>query len=288
MKACIYKPCDALSACIDNYMIVDIDWKQIASMPTVWRLIPFGQASMLFLFGDPHSYSLTGAAESMQQTSRAFLVGQLTKPIWLQFTGHTRLLKIQFKPSGIRQLLPLNMEEFTNVPSIDLEAVWGASVHHLLEQFHSAATDEACIACLDQFLQKRLLPHNDSTAYVAYTIEQLHRQNGNMNLQSLERKLGITNRHLERLFRNRVGLTPKELSKIIRLNHAFSCIEKNPAMSLTSLSYESGYYDQAHFSKDFKKIAGVSPSKLIAQTSSELFVTHGKCFVKKMPAVYAN
>jgi transcriptional regulator GlxA family with amidase domain len=179
------------------------------------------------------------------------------------------------------------MEEFTNVPSVDLQAIWGSAVNQLMEQISEAAEDSQRAALFNHFFEDRLLPQQGAAAYIDYTIRQLEAHNGNINIQHLEKKLGISCRHLERLFRARVGLTPKEISKIIRLNHAFSCLEKQPAMSLTTLSYESGYYDQAHFSKDFKKIAGISPSKLISTKSSELFVTHGKCFVKNRPPALA-
>lgn len=280
MNVQLFQPGELLSPYIENYMLVDIDWRNMPSPATVWRLIPFGQISMLFLYGDPHGYNVTGAAAPMENTSSAFIVGQLTKPLWLKFSGRTQLIKIQFKPAGIRRLLPFNMDECTDVPSIDLETVWGAAVRALPEQLHSAKDNKQRVLLLEAFLEKRLLPAHEQAAYIEYTIRKLESGRGNINITGLEAKLGITGRHLERLFKARVGLTPKEIGKMIRLNYAFTCLEKNPGMSLTSLSHESGYYDQAHFSRDFKKIAGISPSRLLAANSSELFVTHGKCFMK--------
>lgn len=284
MKAELYKPCAALSKYVDNYMLVDIDWKNTAGLANVWRLIPYGKISMLFLYGDPHEYSLKGANDAMQKTRQAFLVGQLTEPIWLKFTGRTRLIKIQFKSSGGQRFLPVNMEEFRNVPSLDLEAVWGGVIKDLLEQLEEASSDVDRINKLDRFLEKRLLPKPDLVDYVDYTIQQMKACNGNLAIKGLEQKLGISTRQLERLFRTKIGLSPKEMGKLIRLNAAFSSLEADPEISLTSLSYEAGYYDQSHFSRDFKSIAGVSPTKLFSENSKELFVTHGQCFLKKTPA----
>ncbi|WP_190300366.1 AraC family transcriptional regulator [Rufibacter hautae] len=282
MKAELYKPSPALSKYIDNYMLVDIDWRNTESVSTVWRLIPYGKVSMLFLYGEPHEYSLNGSADAMQRTRQAFLVGQLTQPIWLKFTGHTRLIKIQFKSSGAQKFLPINMEEFKNVPSLDLEAVWGGSIHFLLEQMEEASSDAERISRLNSFLEKRLLPQQDLVDYVDYTIQQMKLTNGNVPIKGLEQKLGISTRQLERVFRYKIGLSPKEMAKLIRLNNAFSCLEAEPAISMTSLSVDAGYYDQSHFSRDFKSIAGVSPTKLLAESSKELFVTHGQCFMKQV------
>ena len=141
MKAEIFKPSAALSKYIDSYMLVDIDWRNTPALANVWRLIPYGKVSMLFLYGDTHEYSLKGSIEHMQHTRKAFLVGQLMRPIWLKFTGHTRLIKIQFKSSGAQRFLPVNMEEFRNVPSLDLETVWGRAVNEFLEQLEETIGD---------------------------------------------------------------------------------------------------------------------------------------------------
>lgn len=285
MKAEIFKPSSCLSKYIDNYMLVDIDWRNTTELANVWRLIPYGKASMLFLYGDSHQYSLQGATEFMQHTRRAFLVGQLVQPIWLKFTGHTRLIKIQFKSSGLQRFLPVNMEEFRNVPSLDLEAVWGNVINEFLEQLGESLSDTERINKLNIFLEKRLLPQAELIDYVDYTIQQMKATAGNLSIKSLEQKLGISTRQLERLFRKKIGLSPKEMSKLIRLNGAFSSIETDPGISLTSLSYEAGYYDLSHFSRDFKSIAGISPNKLFSERSKELFVTKGQCFLKQSPVV---
>ncbi|MBO9727975.1 MAG: AraC family transcriptional regulator [Chitinophaga sp.] len=278
MKADIYQPSLPLSRYIDNYMIVDIDWKAVNQEYAVWRLIPFGQTSMLFLYGDLHQYNMEGAQFDMLQTRRAFMVGQLTKPIWLKFSDHTRLVKVQFKPGGIHQLLPVNMQEFTNVPSVDLEAVWGYTVNLLLEQLFEATSDEQRVALMNQFLEARLYPASGLIDYVDFSIQQLRKNKGNVAVQQLEDQLGISSRHLERLFRTRIGLSPKELGKIMRLNFALSRL-KEADISLCAVSHDAGYYDQSHFSRDFKSIAGVAPSKLLSESATELFVTNGKCFI---------
>jgi AraC-like DNA-binding protein len=290
MKAQIIKPSPGLSGVIDNYMLVDIDWQRLAAegaaaMASVWRLIPYGKVSMLFVYGDAHQYSLDGAGEAMHTTRHAFLVGQLTKPIWLKFAGHTRLIKIQFKAGGLSQLLPMNLDEFTNVPSLDLEAVWGRAVNDLVAQLHEAGTDAQRIGLLNAFFERRLQPRKDVIDYVEYTLSQLHQTGGKLAIKGLEDKLGISSRQLERLFLAKVGLSAKQMGKIIRLNGAFAQLEAQPALSMTALSYELGYHDQAHFCHDFKAIAGVSPSKLLSQTGGELFVTHGQCFLKQKPPV---
>ena len=72
----------------------------------------------------------------------------------------------------------------------------------------------------------------DIIDYVDYTLAQLKVNQGNLAIKSLEGQLGISTLQLERLFRAKLGLSPKEMSKIIRLNCAFSNLEANPTVSL--------------------------------------------------------
>ena len=277
----IFKPSAPLSDLIDHYLLVDINWATETGLANVWRLIPYGQVSMLFLYGDPHEYSMKSATEAMHYTSRAFMVGPLTQPIWLKFSGHTRLIKIQFKSSGAQHFLPVNMEQFRNVPNLDLEILWGNTVKNLLRQIEACHSDVERILTLNDFLEKRRLPQSPLIDYVDYTIQQIKATNGNLSINQLEQKLGIGTRQLERLFRTKMGLSAKEMCKMIRLNFAFSSLQLEPDLSLTSLSYDAGYYDQSHFNKDFKSLTGLNPSKLLSKNSKELFVTHGACFVKQ-------
>lgn len=285
MKTEFFKPSPHLSSYIDHYMMVDIDWRNTNELANVWRLIPYGKVAMFFLYGDTYEYSLEGATGVMHREGRAFLVGPLVQPVWLKFTGRSRLIKIQFTSSGAQRFLPVNMEEFRNLPSLDLEAVWGNAINELLEQFEESLSDIASIAKLNGFLEKRLLPQQAHIDYVDFTIQQLHANNGNLSIKSLEKKLGITTRQLQRHFLAKIGISAKEMSKLIRLNNAFNSLMSDPDISLTHLSYEAGYYDQSHFYRDFKNISGVSPTSYFSKNPEELFVTHGACFVNQNTVV---
>ncbi|MDN3724120.1 helix-turn-helix domain-containing protein [Aequorivita sp. SDUM287046] len=281
MKTKLFKPSSPLSNYIDNYMLVDIDWSKTTELANVWRLIPYGKVAMFFLYGDTWEYNFQGANAPMQRERRAFLVGPLVQPIWLRFTGRSRLIKIQFRSSGAQRFLPVNMEEFRNMPSLDLEAVWGNATHELLEQLEASPSDSESIEKLNSFLEKRLLPRQEHIDYVDYTIEQMKANNGNISIKGLEQKLGICTRQLQRHFLSKIGISPKEMSKLIRLNSAFCSLETDPSISLTNLSYEAGYYDQSHFYRDFKSLSGESPKNFFSNNSDELFVTHGANFVEQ-------
>ena len=84
---------------------------------------------------------------------------------------------------------------------------------------------------------------------------------GTLKVGDLAKQSGLSPRHLERLFQSETGLSLKMFSRIVRFNHAKRLIEKNPDISLAQLTYETGYSDQAHFSKNFRELFDRSPAE---------------------------
>jgi AraC-like DNA-binding protein len=59
-------------------------------------------------------------------------------------------------------------------------------------------------------------------------------------------------------------MSPKQLSRVVRLQATLKMLEQNKFSTLTSLAHENGYYDQAHFIKDFKEFTGMSPKSFFS------------------------
>lgn len=276
MQIRILQPAKILQPYIESYAQVDINWSETPSLHRNWRLIPFGKPSMILLHGDPHLYHLANADQKPALTPRAFLVGQLKVPVWLKFGGHTKMIKVQFRPAGLRQFIHHEMSELTDKACIGADEFWGHSVDALHEQLQEFP--QFTPAILNGFFEGKLLPHSPQIDYVNDAIAAFESCMGNMPVTCLESRIHISGRHLERIFQRNVGLTPNQYRKLIRLNQAFKFLEQHPGTSFTNLSHSIGYYDQAHFSHDFKQFAGSAPSKLRSQRHDELFVTNGNCF----------
>ena len=75
-------------------------------------------------------------------------------------------------------------------------------------------------------------------------------------------RLGVSNRHLIRLFREVVGLPPKTLARIQRFHAALRRLPTAPARA--TLALDLGYADQAHFNHEFLRLAGVTPTEFLA------------------------
>jgi transcriptional regulator GlxA family with amidase domain len=85
--------------------------------------------------------------------------------------------------------------------------------------------------------------------------------NGQLSVTELSKQININHRQLERKFSSAIGLSPKQLSKTIRLQSTLKMLINKKFTSLTALAYEGEYYDQAHFIKDFREFTGLTPKE---------------------------
>jgi AraC-like DNA-binding protein len=98
-------------------------------------------------------------------------------------------------------------------------------------------------------------------AAVGAALATIERSAGRVRVIELAREAGIGVRQLERRFRDRVGLSPKRLATIVRFQRAFGAIAAGRDATLTEIAHDSGYFDQSHFIRDFRRLAGCSPSR---------------------------
>lgn len=128
----------------------------------------------------------------------------------------------------------------------------------LEEQLCEAWKDASRIAVVERFLISRMRPiEPDQLVFAAITLIQHHK--GNIRIKALSDRLHISQSPLEKRFRQLIGTSPKKFASIVRLKHALESYQ--PQSSLTDLGYHSGFYDQAHFIKEFKTFTGETPDK---------------------------
>jgi AraC-like DNA-binding protein len=126
----------------------------------------------------------------------------------------------------------------------------------LEEQLIEAPTNPERIARLEKFLIGRMaLGEPDKLVLAALAL--IHKSKGNIRIKDLAQQLHTSQSPLEKRFRAAVGASPKKFASIVRLKNLLQRYPKTG--SLTELGYEAGFYDQAHFIKEFKAFTGDTP-----------------------------
>jgi AraC-like DNA-binding protein len=199
--------------------------------------------------------------------SDAFFYGQLSCYQDILFQGNSSWFIIVLRPDAISRLLAVPAIELRD-QVIDLPDLFGPSSRELHERLGESRTTADKIDAVETFFRKLISRYavNDDpmvSAAVAFLIQH----SGAVSIEQLARFTGYEQRQLERRFNHSVGLSPKVLGSIIRLHIFLKQLRLNPFANLTALGYESGFYDQSHLIREFKKITGLTPSQYKTQAS---------------------
>ena len=180
----------------------------------------------------------------------------------------TCFIGIEFYPHGAYPIFKLPMAEITNrrMPVDVLLPKWGRDVTEIVQ---NTVRISDRIDCIQGQLIALLGKHNPESPIVQFCVESLRKSDGHMPVRELERRTGYTQRYLEILFKNQVGLSPKFLARIFRFQRSYRrWAEKRRFDDMKNELY-SHYYDQSHFTKEFKRMTGFSPEHFRSQVANE-------------------
>lgn len=112
---------------------------------------------------------------------------------------------------------------------------------------------------IETWLYNIIKPEPSALHVVNAALDIVNHHHGVVSIASVANRLDLNQRRLERLFNDQVGLTAKEYARNKRIKQARFYLKQHPELSLAEVAYDLGFYDQAHFSKQFKQVVGISP-----------------------------
>lgn len=95
----------------------------------------------------------------------------------------------------------------------------------------------------------------------------MRHSHGRIAIGSLVDEIGWSQKHFISRFRDELGLAPKTMGRVLRFARSVAILKGDRAVRFADLAVECGYYDQAHYARDVRQFAGVSPRELIASAS---------------------
>ncbi|MFN8308945.1 MAG: helix-turn-helix transcriptional regulator [Chitinophagales bacterium] len=229
---------------------------------------PDGTIDLVFSLGDSYTRENMSEQRTASFTVKtAALVGQSTHGKIITPGRNNNLLSIRFKPFGLFPMLGIPMNELTE-ESLTLQEVmknWGTELESRVFDAH---TLESRIEVIENFLNKKVALNGYIDPVVRAAVSEILINRGNIRIETIYNKLGVSKSTLESKFKMYVGITPKELANIWRFNHAVILQKKNLERTLTEVGYMAGYFDQSHMIKDFKRYTGKSPKDFFSCNSS--------------------
>lgn len=255
----IYEPHFELIAFVKRYWTLE---GKKENTPLKNTIVPDGTMKLIFHYGDTYKHH----SESGKITilPKCFLIGQLTKPYVIEPVGVTGSFVVQFKPNGFLPFTTIPIKEMEN-SAIPLEKLFGENGKKLGEQILNANATSERIQIIETFLFRELANQKTIDSVVKSTVETIFNANGQFSVNDFSKRNNINRRQLARKFSSNIGLSPKQLAKIIRIQTTLKSLLNEEFTSLTDLAYENEYFDQAHFIKEFKEFTGRTPKEFYGE-----------------------
>jgi AraC-like DNA-binding protein len=143
---------------------------------------------------------------------------------------------------------------------VDLgDLMGGAEADRLSETLQDTEDWPARFDLVDRFLLARMSCNRPMSPDVAWALHSLQASNGARSIGALSRDLSCSRKTLIQRFRAQIGLSPKSVAGILRFAYAVARIRSADEQSWAELAIACGYYDQAHFNRDFRRYSGRTP-----------------------------
>lgn len=251
----VFEPNTDLSELVKCYWTLESPKEETPEKQTI---VPDGCMEMIFHYGDLYKQYIEDNQTIIQP--KCFVIGQLTRPLEIESTGETGIFSVRFQPDGFLPFATIPIKEMENT-AVPLEKLFGKNGKEIEEKILNAQFTSEKIQLIETFLLNRLTATETIDRIIKSTIETILTANGQLSVDELSKQTNINRRQMERKFSSAIGLSPKQLSKTIRLQATLKMLLNKNFTSLTALAHENEYYDQAHFIKDFKELTGFTPKE---------------------------
>lgn len=219
-------------------------------------VIPDGMTELVFNFGRDYQRKVDNQDE-FASVKGSHLVGVKSKPHVLKLNPGMETITVRFKPAGLSFFTNIPLNEFMDT-TINAKDLFGKEILDIEDHLYNTNDNLQKIKIIETFLSQKLsiTDKKNTASEILYSI---YTNPVDFKLADYVEKNGFYYKKLERMFCELIGNSPKQISRIIRMNYAIVQKLNNSSLSFTDIAYYSGYSDQSHFIKDFYRFTSKTP-----------------------------
>jgi methylphosphotriester-DNA--protein-cysteine methyltransferase len=224
------------------------------------RIAPTGSTVAGIVLGDPIRQIPVGEGAALV-ADRGFLIGPHDQPIVNEPLGETFCVGIVTTPVGCRPAFGLRPATLRS-RVVDLLQAWPRALG-LRRELAACRTPAEAPRCRRGHLEDS----REAFARCEAAVRQLSAEPTRL-VTDIATGLGVSHGHLDRLFVEQVGLSPRTLARILRMRRLLEEIDVHGSVGWADKAAELGWFDQAHLIRDFKRHTGVTPAQYVAAQRS--------------------
>lgn len=237
-------------------------YREDTPQPLRRREVPSGGITLIISFAHPLRLLDAPGPFRHAGTYTSFVAGLHEGPALIEHGGRQHGIEVNLTPLGAHAFFGVPMHELTNT-IVDLDDLIGRSAETLIDQLAEARHWEAQFAVLDHVFAAAIDSGPAASPAVARVWERLCQSSGRDRIGKLADEVGWSRRHLIDRFREQVGMPPKALARVLRFERALDFLRQVHRPPLAEVALSCGYYDQAHLNRDFRALAGVTPTEFL-------------------------
>jgi AraC-like DNA-binding protein len=230
-------------------------------------LLPDGNPRLVITLDDNPRYTISDlkSSHNPNRLPPYWITGLLSKPIIYASEKNASTISIQFETYGLAHLLKIPASEISN-QLLDPQMILDLGIPELREKLIHETSFESKMALLDTFFLEKLSEIKFSSS-IKETLLNFDSYN-HISLKSLSVKHNYSQKHILSEFKKSIGVTPKKLQTVNRINQAIKLLSMPNPLSFVQVAYSCGFYDQTHFIKKFKEITSMTPGSYMKKDRS--------------------
>jgi AraC-like DNA-binding protein len=230
-------------------------WTQLRGEPSPKRQVPFPGVPVIFNLGTHWEIEDPNAPPERRDS---FVAGMHAAPTIVRGAPSWACIELRLTPLGAHRILGVPMHELANrsVDLVDLRP----DADELTTRLREANSWALRFDLVEAFLGRRLDDSPPASLGVEWSWHQLRRTGGRAPISELAAELGWSHRRLIARFREQIGLAPKTVARVLRFDRAVAALSSPGSRELAEIAFECGYFDQAHLNREFRELAGTTPT----------------------------
>jgi AraC-like DNA-binding protein len=227
------------------------------------QILPDGIVEVIFHYEDPF-YTWQDGEQCLQPVH--FAISMMRKFVEIGSSGKTGFISVRFFPWGAYHFFDKPISSFLDT-TIEGHKLWGEDSATVINDVKNAADLDERVKVVEEFLIKQLRQHRKYDSKIDEAVKLIRSTKGMLSIEEICAKSGFSKKQLERKFESSVGAMPKIFSRITRFLYICQHLDEQRNKSLTALTHECGFYDQAHFIKEFKAFSDFTPKEFFAKNN---------------------
>jgi AraC-like DNA-binding protein len=261
-EAATWHPPDLLRPYVSGYT----GYRYLGFEPGEHMGLPSRHVTLVLPFDAPLELVVPNGDPTPQRFATV-VSGFHTTPAVIRHNGNQHGIQLAVTPAGARALFAMPAGEVA-ADAVPLDALWGRMAAELLDRLDGAASWGERFAVLDRFLLRIAAGRAEVPSGVrdetAEAFRRLLETGGRVGVAALAEEVGWSRRHLSDQFVSEYGIGPKEMARVLRFEQSKAMFLQPGHAQLAAIAADCGYADQAHMAREWRTLAGASPTQWLA------------------------